>query len=138
MTIEYGLKIPPPGVTFPNGYDLDVEWVISASASSASASNLSSARSQKSTVVEPAKNNNGTHRMINLNDKNNISTGSFRRPSGTKRLPWDEINDSSSMLINPNIPKVMRSREVAPLKAFPLNDDIDFANGNMVISNNGN
>jgi hypothetical protein len=149
MSLEYGIKIPASGVIITNN-DVDIEWVVSASSSSsASASNLSSARSQKSILNENTNynnNNNNTNnsfsnfnRMLTLNDKTkSISTGSFRRPSGSKRMPWDELNDPN--LVNNHgqnnnsngIPKVMRSREVAPLKAFPLNDEFEFLNSNYI------
>ena len=148
MTIEYGIKIPTSGVIITNN-DVDIEWVVSASSSSsASASNLSSARSQKSILNENTNNNNNNNtnnsfsnfnRMLTLNDKTkSISTGSFRRPSGSKRMPWDELIDqnlNSNNGLNNNsssVPKVMRSREVAPLKAFPLNDEFEFLNSNHI------
>lgn len=116
LTVEYGVKIPPSGSVIA-GYDLDIEWIISASASSASASNMSSARSQKSLHTEA---NNNFQKIITLNDNNMpISSGSFRRPSATKRLPWEDSNSA---------PKAAKSREVAPLRAFPLNDEPDFLN----------
>ena len=55
-----------------------------------------------------------------------ISTGSFRRLSGSKRMPWDEFNEqiyTTNTGLNQAIPKVIGSREVAPLKAFPLNNE---------------
>ncbi len=147
MSLEYGIKIPTSGVIVTNN-DVDIEWVVSASSSSsASASNQSSARSQKSILNENTNNINNTNnsfsnfnRMLTLNDKSkSISTGSFRRPSSSKRMPWDDLNDQN--IANSNngqgsnnngIPKVMRSREVAPLKAFPLNDEFEFLNSNHI------
>lgn len=165
MTVEYGIKIPPSNAPMlMNGYggnsELDIEWIVSASSSStsssASLSNMSSARSQKSVFSEisnPSNNaNNAVHRMINLNDNGmlSISTGSFkqRRPSGTKRLPWEDndmltqANNNNNINSNgngnhigngsSNTPKPMnRMREAAPLKAFPLSDDPDFLAGNL-------
>lgn len=153
MTLDYGLKIPSSGVAFTSGHDLDIEWIVSASSSSSvSVSSVSSARSQKSFLNYnnndqniPPTSSNSLHRNIlnengyNLNNNNNnggaqISTGSFRRVSATKRMPWDDLGDFG--VPNPvSIPKVMRSREVAPLKAFPLNDDSpDLLHSNSNIS----
>ena len=130
MTVEYGMKLPSAGTTISsNALDLDVEWIISASSSSASASNLSSARSQRSVFLDSTSNigNPNTHRISNLNQPNiQISTGSFRRPSGTRRLPWEDVQNNSSS----NPPNTTRSREVAPLKAFPLNDELELIQGN--------
>jgi hypothetical protein len=71
-----------------------------------------------------------------------ISTGSFkqRRTSGNKRLPWEDANENQSNATNLNqiVPKVMRSREVAPLKAFPLTDELDFVNGTLNNNHNNN
>lgn len=135
MTVEYGIKIPSAGTTISsNGLDLDIEWIISASSSSASASNLSSARSQRSVFIDSTSNignitSQNTHRIANLNQPNiQISTGSFRRPSGTRRLPWEEAQNNTSL----NVPNTTRSREVAPLKAFPLNDELELINGNYL------
>ncbi|CAF0703596.1 unnamed protein product [Brachionus calyciflorus] len=134
MTLEYGVKIPSTGTTFgSNGLDLDIEWIISASSSSASTSNISSARSQRSVFVDSNSTNMINHRIANLNQANmQISTGSFRRPSGTKRLPWEETNSQNNSI---PVPKVNKSREVAPLKAFPLNDDLEIVN-DISINNN--
>ncbi len=119
ITVEYGVKIPPSGSVIA-GYDLDIEWIISASASSSSASNMSSARSQKSFNIDSNNANNNFQKVITLNDNNmSISSGSFRRPSATKRLPWEDSN---------NAPKNSKNRDVAPLRAFPLNDEPDFLN----------
>lgn len=162
MTVEYGIRIPPSNApmlmnSFGGNSELDIEWIVSASSSStsssASLSNMSSARSQKSVFSEisnPSNSNNASnsiHRMINLNDNGmlSISTGSFkqRRPSGTKRLPWEDndmlaqaapINNFNGNQNNPNsqnTPKTNRMREAAPLKAFPLSDDPDFLAGNL-------
>lgn len=141
MTIDYAIKIPSTIISNGYGNDLDIEWIVSASSSSGSASNLSSARSQASIFNEnnPQSNSNASsvHRMASL-DNNNIaiSTGSFkqRRPSGNKRLPWEEVNDNQ-ITSHQNVPKVMRSREVAPLKAFPLTDELDFVNGTLNAAN---
>jgi hypothetical protein len=140
-TVDYGLKIPATGVAISSTHDLDIEWIISASpTSSASVSNQSSARSNRSfPVIEGNKNNannakdvNSFYRNMNLADNNVIiSTGSLRRPSGYKRLPWDELNDMNSVTSSHSAPKATRAREVAPLKAFPLNDNLDFLNGNL-------
>lgn len=133
MTIEYGVKIPPSNApslvnSFGN-HEVDIEWIVSASSSS-SASNMSSARSQKSSVFSEISNQNNLHRMINLNDNSisSISSGSFRqrRPSGTKRLPWEDANLSDISQSNSANSKATRNREAAPLKAFPLSDDLDF------------
>ena len=134
MNIEYGVKIPPSGAVFTAGYDPDIEWIVSASASSASASNLSSARSQKSIYDTNTNgtnaNNNNNNNVHRLNDNNiSISSGSFRRSSGNKRLPWEDQLD------NQTTPKVVHSREVAPLKAFPLHDEFDFVNASSNFSN---
>lgn len=134
MSLDYGVKIPSAGATISkNGLDLDIEWIISASSSSASDSNVSSARSQKSVLIDSNNSNsNSIHRITNLNQNSSqqISSVSFRRPSASKRLPWEEIitNNNSN-----NAPKVNRSREVAPLKAFPLNDEFDFLAGKLII-----
>ncbi len=109
MSIEYGLKIPPSGVLI-NNNDIDIEWVVSAS-SSASASNLSSARSNRSLLIE-----NNTNFAL-----------SIRRTSGTKRLPWED-EDSKFQKSQQFIPKI-KTREIVPLKAFPLNDESDFIKG---------
>ena len=126
MTIEYGIKIPQSGVTLSGGYDPDIEWIVSASSSSASAS-VSSARSQLS-GNEANSNSNTNSRIIGLSDNNvSISSGSFRRSSGNKRLPWEE-----APLNEQNTQKVVHT--VAPLKAFPLNDDSDsVSNGELII-----
>lgn len=145
LTLDYGIKIPPSGHVFSNGFDLDIEWIISASSSSsASASNLSSARSQKSIFAEPTQNlptpnsGSGLHRMTSLREPDRqISIGSFRRPSASKRIPWDEISEINSQ--NQAAAKSNRSREVAPLKAFPLGDEADLTgNTNNHLSTNSN
>ena len=130
MTIDYGVKIPQSGVALSSGYDPDIEWIVSASSSSASAN---SARSQKSGSQDLSNNisNNSSNRILSDNNIP-ISSGSFRqRSSGNKRLPWEEavLNDQNSAS-----PKIMHT--VAPLKAFPLNDELDFANSNS--NTNGN
>lgn len=135
MSLDYGVKIPSAGATFSaNGLDLDIEWIISASGSSAPASNVSSARSQKSVYIDSSASNsnqNNVHRISNLNQNNvqQISTVSFRRPSASKRLPWEEAIPTSN---SNTVPKVTRSREVAPLKAFPLNDEFDVLTGILI------
>jgi hypothetical protein len=151
MTIEYAIKIPSTIISNGYGNDLDIEWIVSASSSSGSASNLSSARSQASVFNDNTNSNNSTnnnsniHRMVSLDNNTNnmpISTGSFkqRRSSGTKRLPWEEVNENNNQNNNnqQQVPKVMRSREVAPLKAFPLTDELDFVNGSLANANNNN
>ena len=131
MTIEYAVKIPNMIMPLNFGNELDVEWIVSASSSSASTSNLSSARSQKSVFSEISNNTNNMHRVVSVGDaNNNISSGSFkqRRTSASKRLPWDEFAENQNIL-NQSMPKLGKTREVAPLKAFPLVDDIDSVNG---------
>lgn len=134
MSLDYGVKIPSSGATISNnGLDLDIEWIISASSSSALESNASSARSQKSVFIDTNNSNsNNIHRISNLNQNSNqqISSVSFRRPSASKRLPWEETIANNGLN---NIPKVSRSREVAPLKAFPLNDEFDILAGKLII-----
>lgn len=135
MSLDYGVKIPSAGATFSvNGLDLDIEWIISASGSSASVSNVSSARSQKSVYIDSnssSSSQNNMHRISNINQNNTqqISTVSFRRPSASKRLPWEEASPTNN---SNQIPKVNRSREVAPLKAFPLNDEFDILNSKLI------
>ena len=136
LTIDYAIKIPSTVLSNGYGNDLDIEWIVSASSSSGSASNLSSARSQASVYNENINNNNNSntniHRMASIATES-ISTGSFkqRRPSGNKRLPWEDANENQSSNTNQTVHKVMRSREVAPLKAFPLTDELDFVNGTL-------
>ena len=70
--------------------------------------------------------------IAGLGSDNNmpISSGSFRqRSSGNKRLPWE---DAALIDQNSASPKIIHT--VAPLKAFPLNDELDFINSNS----NGN
>jgi hypothetical protein len=147
MTIEYGLKLPMQTSPFQmtpssNGrIELDIEWIVSASAQSAQ-SNLSTARSNNTNNVysEPINNNNNgihaMHRMANFDDDTIASSlikQRGRQPSSNVKgrgLPWDELNDTTNYQT-----KSIRSREVAPLKAFPLNDDTDFLNPNLL--NNG-
>jgi hypothetical protein len=145
LTIDYAIKIPSTIISNGYGNDLDIEWIVSASSSSGSASNLSSARSQASVFNENINANNNSnsniHRMASL-ATDSISTGSFkqRRTSGNKRLPWEDANENQSNATNLNqiVPKVMRSREVAPLKAFPLTDELDFVNGTLNNNHNNN
>ena len=138
LTVDYALKIPVNGVSLSSAHDLDIEWIISASSStSAAASNQSSARTQRNSDSKETKE---FFRNMNLNDGGGnlvISSGALRRPSGLKRLPWDELSDpprlvhGSSAGSSHSAPKTAtRTREVAPLKAFPLTDGLDFQNGN--------
>jgi hypothetical protein len=124
MTIDYGIKIPQSGVVLSGGYDPDIEWIVSASSSSASAS----ARSQRGNDSNSNTNNN---RIISLNDKGvPISSGSFRqRSSGNKRLPWEEAGSNDQSITSQKV-----AHTVAPLKAFPLNDEFDStSNGKYIL-----
>ena len=131
MSIEYGVKIPLMSNLY--GNDIDIEWVVSATSSSGTTSNMSSARSQKSNpygeIAANSSNTNPTmHRMASFIDNNNIpiSFKQRRLPSANKqRLPWDENNfDQNANSIQ------AKTREAAPMKAFPLSDDLDFLGGN--------
>ena len=128
MTIDYGVKIPQSGVAISGGYDPDIEWIVSASSSSASAN---SARSQKGGNESNVSTSNNNNRIINFNENNvSISSGSFRRTSGSKRLPWEDATPNDQ---NMSTQKVVHT--VAPLKAFPFNDEFDSSsNGKKIIS----
>ena len=143
MTIEYAVKIPVMSSMYGIS-DLDIEWIVSATSSSGSVSNLSSARSQKSSMFGEIGNTNSSsgansmHRMASFIDNNNIPLSFKQRriPSASKRLPWEQqtsiesdVSGHSNTASNAAVNKSSRSREVAPLKAFPLSDDpLDFAN----------
>lgn len=125
MTIDYGIKIPQSGVVLSGGYDPDIEWIVSASSSSASAS----ARSQRGN--DTTTNNTNNNRIISLNDNGvaPISSGSFRqRSSGNKRLPWEEAGSNDQSITSQKV-----AHTVAPLKAFPLNDEFDSASNGKYI-----
>ncbi len=117
MTIEYAIKLPSStSLLTINGNEPDIDWIISASTSSAHLS-TSSARSVRS---------------VNEYEQNILPQQhqtSFKRKPSAKRLPWDEQNINLS---TSNVPKVMRSREVAPLKAFPFEENIDIMNPSIV------
>jgi hypothetical protein len=171
-TLDYGIKLPSNSSLISVGsgmHDLDIEWIISAtSSSSANISNQSSARSQRSFLIDSNNNNpnmnsfnsnymssNSTNLYRTFNDTNShtISSGSIRRPSDYKRTPWDDLNlNSDNYISNYNnntllshnsshsAPKTLtRSRDVAPLRAFPLlssNDGYDFLNNGYTSSIN--
>jgi len=112
--------------------DLDIEWIVSATSSSGSASNISSARSHKASsvfgeIAQPGA--PSIHRMASFADNNKIPISFKQRriPSANKRLPWDQqVSTDGSDTQSPGI----RPRDAAPLKAFPLTDEtIDFSSG---------
>jgi len=98
MSIEYAVKIPVMSSMYSIA-DLDIEWIVSATSSPGSASNLSSARSQKSGMFgeigasaqsqPPAT----MHRMASFVDNNQIPINLRQRriPSANKRLPWEGL-----------------------------------------------
>lgn len=138
MSIEYAIKLPSSTslITSVNASEPDIDWIISASTSSTHNSSLniksstSSARSTKS---------------LNEYEQNIMPQSILKRKPSAKRLPWDEPfngnntnnsqnngnNNNVMLLQNGNnltsttVPKVMRSREVAPLKAFPFEENLD-------------
>jgi hypothetical protein len=135
MSIDYGVKIPQSGAVLSGIYDPDIEWIVSASASSASAN---SARSQKEIAAAATGTSrvigiNESHAINNANNNVSISSGSFRqRSSGNKRMPWEDvISNSEQIMYSPKI-----AHTVAPLKAFPLNEEFD-SNGFSSPSKNG-
>ena len=124
MTIDYAIKLPSStSLLSVNGNEPDIDWIISASASAHSAHlSTSSARSVRS---------------VNEFEQNILPQQTvYKRKPSAKRLPWeiDQYNSNASLnSINsnvnmPNVPKVMRSREVAPLKAFPFEENVDSTN----------
>lgn len=132
MSIEYAIKIPVMSTMYGTS-DLDIEWIVSATSSSGTASNLSSARSHKAPVFGEIANPSGSsmHRMASFVDGANIPLSFKQRriPSAAKRLPWENQNSAEGS--EPASPAI-RGREAAPLKAFPLTDDtIDFTNGKI-------
>ena len=122
MTIDYGVKIPQSGVVLSSGYDPDIEWIVSASSSSASAS----ARSRPANDTASATTNN---RMMSLNDNGavRISSGSFRQRSSGKRLPWEDAISNDQSISSQKV-----AHTVAPLKAFPLNDEFDLTSNGKI------
>lgn len=143
MSIEYAVKIPVMSSMYSIA-DLDIEWIVSATSSPGSASNLSSARSQKSGMFGEIANSGQQppatmHRMASFVDNNQIPINLRQRriPSANKRLPWEQsgedplaVSNSTQSNQTSRSGAKATSREVAPLKAFPLTDDtLDFANG---------
>ena len=127
MTIDYGVKIPQSGVVLSSGYDPDIEWIVSASSSSASASARSRPGNDTNNNASATTNN----RMMSLNDNGavRISSGSFRqRSSGNKRLPWEDAISNDQSISSQKV-----AHTVAPLKAFPLNDEFDLASNGKII-----
>jgi hypothetical protein len=112
MAIEYGIKIPTATTYGQQISEPDIDWIISASASSPNSAALMT--TQSSRLISNTSNYefDETHSQPQLVFK--------RKPSATtmtKRLPWEDQQQRQPIQ---NIPKVMKSREVAPLKAFPL------------------
>ena len=99
MSIDYAVKIPVMSSMY-SVADLDIEWIVSATSSPGSASNLSSARSQKSGLfgeigsVQPSAQPQPPatmHRMASFVDNSQIPINLRQRriPSANKRLPWE-------------------------------------------------
>ena len=126
MTIDYAIKLPSStSLLTVSGNEPDIDWIISASTSAHSV-HLSSARSVRSV--------NEFEQNILPQQQQTV----YKRKPSAKRLPWDNVNDqyNSTNSINSqptslnltSVPKVMRSREVAPLKAFPFEENLDLNN----------
>jgi len=124
MSIDYAVKIPLMSTMYGLS-DLDIERIVSATSSSGTASNLSSARSHKASSVFGEIGQPGAasmHRMASFVDNNKIPLSFKQRriPSANKRLPWDQQPSTEGS--EPPSPAA-RARDAAPLKAFPLTDD---------------
>jgi hypothetical protein len=112
MTIEYGIKIPTSATYGQQISEPDIDWIISASASSPNSAALitQSGRLISNTSNYETDETNSQHQLVYK-----------RKPSATtmtKRLPWEDQQQKQGGM--QSVPKVMKSREVAPLKAFPL------------------
>jgi hypothetical protein len=119
MTVEYAIKLSSLASTA-SGVDPDLDWIVSASASSSA-----NGRSANNTT------NNST---ASFEYDANLLTQqiTIKRKSSAKRLPWEDQQFQAPSLDTFNspssVPKVTKSREVAPLKAFPMyGDDNDFS-----------
>lgn len=128
MTIEYAIKLSSLASTA-SGVDPDLDWIVSASASSSAngrPNNSNSNSSNASFDYDP----NLLTQQINI-----------KRKSSAKRLPWEDQQFQAPSLDNFNsssVPKVNKSREVAPLKAFPLFGDQDAEYAMSSINSYGN
>jgi hypothetical protein len=136
MSIDYALKIPASNSFTLNMNEPDIEWIISASSSSAIASGMSSARSQKSLLAEITNGYehagpNSLHRIVNISESK-ISASSFKRiSSASKRLPWEDVGIENVALVGaapmstPQSRKIFPGRELAPLplRSLRLTDD---------------
>lgn len=130
MTIDYGVKLPSStSLLTINGNEPDIDWIVSASTSAHSV-HLSSTSARSVRSVNEYEQNILPQQQQTVNK---------RKPSATKLLPWDKVNDQynnsntslnsqPSSVNSTNVPKVMRSREVAPLKAFPFDDNLEVNN----------
>lgn len=123
MTIDYAIKIPAIVATSANGgSEPDLEWIISATTTSAANSTNSSNLPLSSRSRNFDFNDFTTDSQLS---QSNVVLKRKTSASAAKRLPWED--QSSHENINSAVPKVTRIREVAPLKAFPLyTDENDF------------
>jgi hypothetical protein len=133
MTIDYAIKLPTStSLLTVSGNEPDIDWIISASTSAHSV-NLSSSSARSVRSVNEYEQN-----ILPQQPQQTV----YKRKPSARRLPWDNVNDqynsSNSLNSQPtslnlsNVPKVMRSREVAPLKAFPFEENLDFNNPSKI------
>lgn len=115
MTVEYAIKLSSLASTA-SGIDPDLDWIVSASASS-SANGRANISNSSTTSFNDYDSNLLTQQIT------------IKRKSSAKRLPWEDQQLSAPSLEAFNsVPKVNKSREVAPLKAFPLfGEDNEYA-----------